>query len=64
MPNPRPIQTEELKAKQYKAIGFVDSPLSKKLTAIKLPVDVQEKLDALPPEVRVPFLRQFDKFRG
>jgi hypothetical protein len=57
MPNPNPIQTEELKAKQYKAYGKVDVPLSKKNFTLKLPVDVQEILDNLPPEVRIPFVR-------
>jgi hypothetical protein len=57
MPNPNPIQTEALKAKQYKAYGNVDVPLSKKNLALKLPVDVQEILDNLPPEVKIPFLR-------
>jgi hypothetical protein len=57
MPNPNPIQTEELKAKQYKAYGEVGVPLAKKNLALKLPVDVQEALDNLPPEVRIPFLR-------
>jgi hypothetical protein len=57
MPNPNPIQTEELKAKQYKAYGEVDVPLAKKNLSLKLPIDVQETLDNLSPEVRIPFLR-------
>jgi hypothetical protein len=57
MPNPNPIQTEELKAKQYKAYGELDIPLSKKNLSLKLPVDVQRVLDSLPPEIRIPFLR-------
>jgi hypothetical protein len=58
MPNPNPIQTEELKAKQYKAYGEVDSPLAKKNTQIRLPADVQDALDKLPPEKRIPYLRK------
>jgi hypothetical protein len=57
MPNPNPIQTEELKAKQYKPYGQVDTPLSKKNFTVRLPVDVQEILDNLPPEIKVPFVR-------
>ncbi|MGL5876703.1 MAG: hypothetical protein ACRC2V_02795, partial [Xenococcaceae cyanobacterium] len=57
MSNPNPIQTEELKAKQYKAYGDVDVPLAKKSLSLRLPADVQEALDNLEPEVRIPFLR-------
>ncbi len=57
MPNPNPIQTEALKAKQFKAYGKVDVPLSKKNTQIKLPVDVQEALDKMPSRDRVIYLR-------
>ncbi len=57
MPNPKPIQTDELKAKQYKAYGDVNVPLAKKNLSLKLPVDVQFVLDNLPPEVRIPYLR-------
>lgn len=58
MPNPNPIQTEELKAKQFKPYGKVDVPLSKKNTQIKLPVDVTEALDKLPSRDRVIYLRK------
>jgi hypothetical protein len=57
VPNPNPIQTEDLKAKQYKAYGEIDSPLAKKNTQLRLPQDVQSALDKLPPEVRIPYLR-------
>lgn len=56
MPNPNPIQTPALKAKQYKAYG-TNEVLAKKNFAIKLPADVQDILDTLPSEVKVPFLR-------
>lgn len=57
MPNPHPIQTEALKAKQYKAYGNIDVPLAKKATQIKLPVDVKEALDKLDARERVIYLR-------
>ncbi len=58
MPNPHPIQTEELKAKQYKAYGDVDVPLAKKNIQIKLPVDVTEALYSLDSSDRVIYLRK------
>ncbi len=58
MPNPNPIQTDELKAKQFKAYGKVDVPLAKKNTQIKLPVDVQQALDELDSRDRVIYLRK------
>ncbi len=57
MANPNPIQTEKLKAKQFKAYGKVDVPLAKKATQIKLPIDVQEALDKMPSKDRVIYLR-------
>lgn len=57
MPNPKPIQTEEFKRKRYHAIGEVDSPLSNKVTGVKLPTDVTEILNSWPQEERVIFLR-------
>ncbi len=58
MPNPNPVQSTELKAKQYKPYGNVDVPLSKKNTQIKLPVDVTEALDKLDSRSRVIYLRR------
>lgn len=58
MPNPNPVQSMELKAKQYKPYGDVDVPLSKKNTQIKLPVDVTEALDKLDSRSRVIYLRR------
>ena len=58
MPNPNPIQTDELKAKQFKAYGKIDVPLAKKATQIKLPIDVQEALDKLDSRDRVIYLRK------
>lgn len=58
MPNPNPIQTKKLKAKQYKAFGEIDCPLAKKSTQIRLPYDVQNALDKLEPEKRIPYLRK------
>ncbi len=48
MPNPNHVQTEKLKAKQFKPYGKVDVPLCKNNTQIKLPVDVTVGLDQLP----------------
>lgn len=58
MPNPHPIQTDKLKAKQFKAYGEIDTPLAKKNTQIKLPVDIQQALDQLDSRTRVIYLRQ------
>ena len=58
MPNPNPVQTEALKAKQYKAYGKIDVPLAKKATQIKLPIDVKEALDKLDARDRVIYLRE------
>lgn len=58
MPNPNPVQTDSLKAKQYKAYGNVDVPLSKKNTQIKLPIDVTEALEKLDSKSRVIYLRR------
>lgn len=60
MPNPRPTQTDEFKARQYKAKGEIpgNQPLAKRPTSIKLPVDVDEIIRALPEAERVTWLRR------
>ncbi len=61
MGNPNPIQTKEFKAKQYKAKGEIpsDLPLSKKMTGVRLPLDIEDAIiRALPQEERVPWLRK------
>jgi hypothetical protein len=47
-----------IKAKQYKAYGEVNIPLSKKNFSLRLPTDVQEILDNLPAETKVHFIRK------
>lgn len=58
--NPSPIQTEEFKQKRFRPVGDIpgDSPLSKKVIGVKLPVDVTEAIEALPKEERVSWLRR------
>ncbi|PPT05096.1 hypothetical protein CKA32_007048 [Geitlerinema sp. FC II] len=56
--NPKPIQTPEFKAQQYKPVGEIDEPLAKKVTGVKLPKSVSEAIDALPREEKVRWLRQ------
>lgn len=60
MPNPNPVQTKEFKAKQFKAVGEIpgNQPLAKKVMGIKLPIDVDTAIRALPEEERVPWLRR------
>lgn len=60
MPNPRPTQTEEFKARQYKARGEIpgNQPLAKRPTSIKLPLDVDEIIRGLPENERVTWLRR------
>ena len=49
MPNPNPIQNDQLKKSQYKAQGNIPSePLDKKDTQVVLPVDVAEVVRKLP----------------
>ncbi len=58
--NPRPVQTEEFKAKRYHAVGEIpgNQPLAKKATGVKLPVDVDAAIRALPMKERVMWLRR------
>ncbi len=56
--NPKPIQTEEFKQQQFHAYGEVDVPLSKKVTGVKLPIDVHEALQKLSAPERVSYLRK------
>lgn len=60
MANYKPTQTEKFKAKQFKAKGEIpgDQPLAKKPISIKLPVDVDAAIKALPDEERVTWLRK------
>jgi hypothetical protein len=58
--NPSPVQTEKFKAKQFKPIGEIpgDYPLAKKVTGVKLPIDVHEAIWALPEKERISWLRR------
>ena len=59
MPNYSPIQTEEFKRKRLQPVGVIpgDFPLGKKTFTIKLPVDVEEKLLAMPKKERISLIR-------
>ena len=58
--NPSPVQTKEFKSKQFKPKGDVpgDYPLAKKVTGVKLPVDVDEAIRELPEKERISWLRR------
>jgi hypothetical protein len=60
MGNPNPVQTKEFKQKQFRAQGEIpgNQPLSKKVTSVKLPVDIDDAIRSLPDEERVPWLRR------
>lgn len=60
MANPRPIQTEEFKAKRFRPQAEIpgNQPLAKKATGVKLPVDVDAAIRALPEKERVMWLRR------
>lgn len=57
--NPNPVQTKEFKRKRYQPLGEIpgDRPLAKKVTGIKLPIDVHEAIEALPQKERITWLR-------
>lgn len=48
MPNPSPVQTEDFKRHWYKPQGEITHELSKKAIAVKLPIDVDRAVRALP----------------
>lgn len=56
--NPKPVQTHEFKQQQFHAYGELDAPLSKKVTGVKLTVDVHEALQKLSASERVNYLRK------
>lgn len=60
MGNPNPVQTEEFKARRFKAQGEIpsDQPLSKKVIGVRLPIDIEAAIRCLPEEERVPWLRR------
>lgn len=58
--NPSPVQTKDFKAKQYKPLGEIpgDYPLAKNAMMVKLPIDVDQAIRALPKEERISWLRR------
>jgi threonine synthase len=48
MTNPNPVQTEDFKRHWYKPQGEVTAELSKKAIAVKLPIEVDKAIRALP----------------
>ncbi len=58
MSNPKPVQTPEFVQQQFQAYGELDVPLSKKVTGVKLPLDVHEALQKLAAPERVTYLRK------
>lgn len=60
MANPSPIQSEKFKARRFRPQGEIpgNQPLAKKATGIKLPVDVDAAIRALPEKERVMWLRR------
>ncbi len=59
MANPSPVQSKEFVASQFRAQGEIlsDQPLSKKATAVKLPLDIEAAIKTLPEEERAAWLR-------
>lgn len=58
MANPRPVQTEEFKAKRLQPLSPVDEPLAARATQIRLPRSVAAAIEALPQADRVRWLRE------
>jgi hypothetical protein len=60
MPNPRPTQTEDFKAKQFKTVGEVPEgmKLGKIAIAAKVPQDVEKLILALPRAERITWIRR------
>lgn len=60
MGNPNPVQTEEFKEKRFKARGEIpgNQPLARRVMGVRLPVDIDAAIRALPDEERVPWLRR------
>ncbi|WP_088895007.1 hypothetical protein [Leptolyngbya ohadii] len=57
--NKNPVQTKEFKEKQFQAYGEVgEVPLSKKVTGVKLPEDIDAVIRSMPDKERVAWLRR------
>jgi hypothetical protein len=60
MSNLNPIQTQAFKDQQYQGYveDWLNEPLAKQVTGIKLPLSIYEALRLLSPEQRVKYLRR------
>ncbi|BAZ12985.1 hypothetical protein NIES4071_48190 [Calothrix sp. NIES-4071] len=60
MPNPRPKQTQAFIEQQNKGYieDWINEPLAKQVTGLRLPQSVHDTLHALVPEERVKYLRR------
>jgi hypothetical protein len=60
MSNPNPVQTEAFKEQQYQGYveDWLNEPLAKQVTGIKLPQSIYKALRSLPSEQRVKYLRR------
>ncbi|BDA71396.1 hypothetical protein RIVM261_002920 [Rivularia sp. IAM M-261] len=60
MPNPRPKQTQAFIEQQNKGYieDWINEPLAKQVTGLRLPQSVHDMLHSLAPEERVKYLRR------
>jgi hypothetical protein len=60
MSNPNPVQTQQFKDQQYQGYieDWLNEPLAKQVTGVKLPESIHEALRSLSPEERVKYLRR------
>lgn len=56
--NPNPVRTPEFFSNQFKRYGEADGQLSRRVTSIRLPVDIDAVLWEIPKEKRIPWLRR------
>jgi hypothetical protein len=60
MSNSNPVQTQAFRNQQYKGYieDWLNEPLSKQVTGVKLPQSIHNALYALPAPERVKYLRR------
>lgn len=60
MSNQNPVQTEAFKEQQYQGYkeDWLNEPLAKQVTGVKLPQSIYEALRSLPSQQRVKYLRR------
>ncbi|MBD2775767.1 hypothetical protein [Iningainema tapete] len=60
MSNPNPVQTQAFKDRQYQGYteDWLNEPLAKQVTGVKLPQSIYEALRSLSAEERVKYLRR------